>query len=112
VCSPPGGVELDADEEAFADEPLEVRCLVSIHVDVRVSSVGEVSLGAMRVDPADVVRAQAARPDLDPRSGIWFSVLPGAAGPGARANAAPLMPREVAPISAQRKLVLEAEACR
>src|SRR5437773_6956367 len=47
-------VELDADEAA--EPPREGEVLGVDDVDARVRAIAEVVLGAMRVDPADVVR--------------------------------------------------------
>src|SRR5207249_10063027 len=65
-------VELDADETA--ELPLEAEVASIDDVDARVRAIGQVVLGAMRVDPADVVRPQRIARDLNRSQAFGFSV--------------------------------------
>src|SRR4029077_15542139 len=85
------GVALDADEEALAEEPFE-RDLVRVDdIDRSIRAVGQVVLGAMRIDPADVIREQRGARNLNRGEALGFSVGrrpgPGAGAEGRAAKA-------------------------
>src|SRR5207302_7553123 len=63
VHSSSGGVELDAHETA--ERSLVGKVPGVDHLDGRVRAVGEVKLGAMRIDEADVERTQRVAWNLD-----------------------------------------------
>src|SRR5207247_7391319 len=58
-------IELDAYEKAFAEGPFEGQGAGIDDVDARVRAGGEVVLGTVRIDPADIVRPQRVAGNLD-----------------------------------------------
>src|SRR6185295_281170 len=80
------GVALDADEEALAEKPFEREAIGIDDIDRSIRAVGQVVLGAMRIDPADVVREQRGARNLDRGEALGFSIgrrsWPGAGAEG------------------------------
>ena len=60
-----GAICIELDSHETAEPSLEGEVVGVDDVDARVRAIGEVVLGAMRIDPTDVVRSQRVAGDLD-----------------------------------------------
>ncbi len=79
-----GWVEYNASEKTLADGPLEGQGAGIDDVDTPVRAIAQIVFGAMRIDPADVVRLQWFTRDLDCSQAFGLGVgrrsRPGASG--------------------------------